>query len=66
MSITAGRRPPGDKDTWWEETSMTILRVGQEVLSTTAGRRPPGDKDTWWWNDKVQEVLSITAVRRPP
>ena len=35
---------------WWEETSTTILRVGQEVLGMTTGRRPPGDKDTWWWN----------------
>ena len=37
----------------WEETSMTILGVGQEVLGITAGRTPPADKDTWWWNDKV-------------
>ena len=29
LSITAGRKPPGDKETWWEETSTTILRVGR-------------------------------------
>ena len=39
---------------WWEETSMTILRVGQDVLSITAGRTPPGDKGTRWWNDRCR------------
>ena len=41
----------------WEETSTTILSVGQVVLGMPTGRRPPGDKDTRWWNDKVQEVI---------
>ena len=50
-------RPVENVQEWWEETSTTILRVGQEVLGMTTGRRPPGDKETWWWNDKVQEVM---------
>ena len=50
-------RPEESVQEWWEETSTTILRVGQDVLSMTTGRRPPGDKETWWWNDKVQEVI---------
>ena len=33
---------------WREETSTTILRVGQEVLGMTTGRRTPGDNETWW------------------
>ena len=49
---------------WWEETSTTILRVGQEVLGMTTGRRPPGDKETWWWNDKVQEVIKAKKVAK--
>ena len=49
---------------WWEETSTTILRVGQEVLGMTTGRRPPGDKETWWWNDKVQEVITAKTEAR--
>ena len=32
---------------WWEETSTTILRVGQEVLGMKTGWRPPGDKETY-------------------
>ena len=44
-----------------EETSTTILRVGQEVLGMTTGRRPPRDKETWWWNDKVQEVIKASG-----
>ena len=49
---------------WWEETSLTMLRVGQDVLSIRAGRTPPGDKDTWWWNDKVQEVITAQTEAR--
>ncbi len=56
LSITAGRTPPGDKDTWWWNDKV------QEVLSITAVRRPPGDKDTWWWNDKVQEVITAKTT----
>ena len=36
-------RPVESVQEWWEETSTTILRVGQEVLGMTTGRRPPGD-----------------------
>ena len=42
---------------WWEETSTTILRDGQEVLGMTTGRRHRGDKETWLWDDKVQDVI---------
>ena len=45
-------RPVESVQEWWEETSTTVLRVGQEVLGMTTGRRPPGDKETWWWNDR--------------
>ena len=46
-------RPVESVQEWWEETSSTILRVGEEVLGMTTGRRPPGDKETWWWNYNV-------------
>ena len=49
---------------WWEETSTTILRVGQGVLGVTTGRRAPGDKETWWWNAKVQEVIKAKKVAK--
>ena len=48
----------------WEETSMTILRVGEKALSIRAGRRPPGDKDTSWWDSKVQEVITANTEAR--
>ena len=51
-------RPVENVQEWREETSTTILRVGEEVLGMATGRRPPGDKATsWWWNDKVQEFV---------
>ena len=62
LSITAGWRPPGDKETWWEETNMMILRVGQEVLSITAGRRPPGDKETRGQDYKEKHKLDSKQV----
>ena len=49
---------------WWEETSTTILRVGQDVLSIPAGQRSSGDKETWWWNDKVQDVIKAKKEAR--
>ena len=42
---------------WWDESSMVILRAGQEVLGMSTGRRPPGDKETWWWNDDVKDAI---------
>ena len=57
-------RPVESVQEWWEETSTTILRVGQEVLGMTTGRRPPGDRETWWWNDKVQEVIKAKKVAK--
>ena len=41
----------------WEENSIVILRVGQEVLGMTTGRIPPLDKETWWWNDEVKDAI---------
>ena len=38
-------RPVESVQEWWEETSTTILIVGQDVLGMTTGRRPPGDND---------------------
>ena len=55
-------RPVESVHEWCEETSTTILRVGQEVLGMTTGRRPTGDKETWWWNNKVQEVIKAKKV----
>ena len=55
-------RPVESVQEWWEETSTTILRVGQEVLGMATGRRPPCDKETWWWNGKVQEVIKAKKV----
>ena len=57
-------RPVESVQEWWEETSTTILRAGQEVLGMTTGRRPPVDKETWWWNDKVQEVIKAKKVAK--
>ena len=34
-------RPLESVQECWEETSKSILRVGQEVLGMTTGRRPP-------------------------
>ena len=50
-------RPVDSVQEWLEQRSMTILRVGHEVLAITAGRRFPGDNETWWWNNKVQQVI---------
>ena len=57
-------RPVESVQEWWEETSSTILRVGEEVLGMTTGRRPPGDKETWWWNYNVQEVIEDKKVAK--
>ena len=57
-------RPVDTVQEWWEETSTTILRVGQEVLGMTTGPRPPGDKEKWWWNDKVLEVIKAKKVAK--
>ena len=57
-------RPLDCAQEWWEETSITILRVGQGVLGMTTGRRPPGDKGTWWLNDKVHEVIKAKTVAK--
>ena len=47
-----------DVDTWWEENSSVLIRIGKEVLGMTRGKGPR-DKETWWWNAEVQEKISL-------
>ena len=62
-----------DVDTWWEENSSVLIRIGKEVLGMTKGKGPK-DKETWWWKaanteenrkrrkSEAPEASLITAV----
>ena len=50
-------RPVDSVQEWWQESSTTVLRLGQEALNITAGRRSLGDNEQWCCNYKVQEAI---------